>query len=282
MSFKYLYLLFFLFIPYTLLSFDPCDRSLIYSSKEGEFCFCVHPDVMDRLYRGNYFGQTTTYTPEETERLYDDIRSLYNQVLFEKGCTEKVAVMTAGAPGAGKTTLMRRVLAQDPRNISYVCADDICLKGMDKTYLSELKQATDKLPQGRSLDKLIEVRQKLYNKWRPASNAALQTILAHLIRQNHGFYFGTTSSSPTTEKFFRFLKSKDYKIHLLHVTAPDDVRWKSIQERDKVFVQTTERDIKDKGMLVPQRITDSYLKFADRIDFYYRSGVHEKAVLAAI
>src|SRR5205085_8823258 len=91
------------------------------------------------------------------------------------------------------------------------------------------------------------IRQELYNKWRPGSNAATHLILAHLIRQQYAFYFGTTASSPSTGKFLEFLKSKGYTIKLLHLTAPDDVRWASVQERDKIFVQTTEEDIRDKG-----------------------------------
>jgi hypothetical protein len=54
---------------------------------------------------------------------------------------------------------------------------------------------------------------------------------------------------------------------LIHVSAPDDVRWGSIQERDKTFVQTTEQDIKEKWLLLPQRINDTFLKYADRLSF---------------
>ncbi len=68
---------------------------------------------------------------------------------------------------------------------------------------------------------------------------------------------------------------------MIHVSAPDDVRWGSIQERDKTFVQTTEQDVKEKGLLLPQRINDTFLKYADQIEFYYRDDVKQDAVLAA-
>ena len=45
-------------------------------------------------------------------------------------------------------------------------------------------------------------------------------------------------------------------------------------------MQTTQQDIRDKGLLLPQRIHD-FLTYADEIDFYYRDGVHQDAVLAA-
>ncbi len=55
------------------------------------------------------------------------------------------------------------------------------------------------------------------------------------------------------------------------------MRIDSIHERDKNFIQTTDQDIQEKGDLDPQRILDTYLKFADRIDFVYRDDVHSKA-----
>ena len=68
---------------------------------------------------------------------------------------------------------------------------------------------------------------------------------------------------------------------MIHVTAPDDVRWDSIKERDKTFIQTTEQDVKEKGLLLPQRINDTFLGFADVIEFYYRDAVQQDAQLAA-
>ncbi|MDE3045965.1 MAG: hypothetical protein KGJ02_04910 [Verrucomicrobiota bacterium] len=99
-------------------------------------------------------------------------------------------------------------------------------------------------------------------------------ILGNLIRDNCDFQFGTTATSPQAAHFFKFLKDRGYKIHLIHITAPDEVRWNSIQERDKSFVQTTEQDIQEKGKLLPQRIQDTYLKYADKIHFIYRGEVN--------
>ena len=65
------------------------------------------------------------------------------------------------------------------------------------------------------------------------------------------------------------------------MTAPDDVRWGSIQRRDQEFVQTTEVDTHEKGKLVPERIQDTFLAHADQIEFYYREAVDGDAKLAA-
>lgn len=65
------------------------------------------------------------------------------------------------------------------------------------------------------------------------------------------------------------------------MSAPDDVRWGSIQERDKTFVQTTEQDVREKGTMLPQRINDTFLQYADEIDFCFRDAVDGDAVLSA-
>ena len=54
--------------------------------------------------------------------------------------------------------------------------------------------------------------------------------------------------------------------------APDDVRWACVKQRDKTFAQTTEQDVIEKGLLLPQRINDMFLAYADRIDFYSVMG----------
>ncbi len=59
------------------------------------------------------------------------------------------------------------------------------------------------------------------------------------------------------------------------------MRWGSVLERDTQFVQTTEQDIREKGVLFPQRLQDTYLKHARVIEFYHRPEVGHNAQLAA-
>lgn len=156
------------------------------------------------------------------------------------------------------------------RNFAYICPDDVCLQNQTKTYQADL-----------SVDNSKEACQAAYNKWRPGSNAATHLILANLILEGYAFYFGSTLSGKGTHKSFEFLKKQGYQITLIHVTAPDDIRWESIKERNETFVQATEHDVKEKGLLLPQRINDTFLKYADEIEFYYRGAVKEDGQLAA-
>ena len=252
-------------------SYDVCDSSRIYNA---QYNYSLPKNILEGFLSGKAFDNKIEYTTDESARLRKDINALNQSILSQNPVNEKIAVMTAGAPGAGKTTLMKRDLADkaaEGKVYAYICPDDVCLQTMSETYLAEIEKS----------DKSKDARQAAYNKWRPGSNASTHLILGDLIRQGYGFYFGTTSSGPATGKFFEFLKQQGYHIRLIYISAPDDVRWGSIQERDKTFVQTTEQDVREKGDLLPQRINDTFMKYADEIEFYYRVGVHEKATLTA-
>lgn len=252
--------------------FDPCDMSRIYSS---EMTYNVPRKVLEEWLQGVGFGRKEPYTAEEQERLKQDIRNLWDRIVDSKGKSYTgVACITAGAPGSGKTTVLEAEIEQNSLfhdfKIAYVCPYSVCLKGMDLTYGADVGSST-----------AVEVRKAAYDKWRPGSNAAAHLILAHLIRDKLSFYFGSTSTGALMANSFEFLKLQDYHIHLLHVSAPDDVRWASIAKWDQEFVQTTEEDVIEKGKLLPQRISDTYLKYASRIDFYWRPSRDEEALLAA-
>jgi len=120
-----------------------------------------------------------------------------------------------------------------------------------------------------------------YNKWRAASNYAHHIITANLIRQNQSFYFGTTASGDKTFLFLDFLKKNGYSIRILYVSAPDQVRFDSIAARDKVFIQTTDQDVLNKQLMVHERVQDTFVKYANRIDFFFRTAVDAAPILAA-
>lgn len=248
-------------------SMNACDLNAIYGPS---YSYSLPREVMESFLSGKAFDHPAVYTPEEAISLAADIQAIYAKAMGQSSRRPPVAVMTAGAPGAGKTIKMRQELSKNP-GFAYIDPDDVCLREMERTY-GRMVAAGDGSP---------EARLAAYNKWRPGSNAAAHLILANLIREKFAFYFGTTSTGPATWRFFEFLKRQGYEISLIHVTAPDDVRWGSIRERDKTFVQTTEDDVREKGLLLPQRIRDTYLRFADTIEFFYRGAVHEDARLAA-
>jgi predicted ABC-type ATPase len=242
----------------------------------SDFNYSLPKPVLEGWLQGRGFPGSTEYTPEEKIRLKDDIATLYSKINNSNLVrTGNIAVISAGAPGAGKSVLLESLLRsefEDGRRFAYVDPDAVCLKsGMPKTFTRDLS-ACDGSP---------AERKKLYDKWRAASNASAHLILANWVREHIPFFFGSTSTGPATGHFFQFLTEQGYQIHLVHVTAPDMVRWESINKRDAICIHVTPEDTAEKGLLLPQRIMDTYLKYAGTISFYYRSSANAPAQLAA-
>jgi predicted ABC-type ATPase len=251
--------------------YDVCNLDLIYNN---DYTYSLPRKDLASYLSGKAFGRPEDYSELENANLCDDIHKIFQDILSKSPSKEKVAIMTAGAPGSGKTIKMRQDIQEQEaagKNFAYICPDDICLQNMEKTYKPEVDNS----------DGSQKARLAAYNKWRPGSNAATHLILGNLIRENYGFYFGTTSTGPFTWKFLDFLKKQGYQIRLIYVSAPDDIRWKSLEERDKTFIQTTRADIIEKGEFLPQRINDTFLKYADQIDFCFRDEVQQDAKLVA-
>lgn len=264
-----------------------CNLDTIY--QPGVFEYFLPKSTLASFLDGAAFDSEVSYTEKERALLQADIEEIYEKIEREQLSPRREAVMTAGAPGAGKTFLLRQHMLRNSkkRNFAYIDPDDICLKSMKRTYLKDLKDTLISIQRqnffSEEEENLTELaaKQVLYNHWRPGSNAANHLILANLIRQGLPFYFGTTSTSPTVANLFKLLKEENYHIRLLHITASDDTRWQSILKENRTFLHTTAEDIRNKGKFFYQRL-QTYFEWADTIEFYYRSESDQDAVLAAI
>lgn len=253
---------------------DLMDLDYIYNQ---EFSFSLPRSFLESYISGSAFGGKKMYTIEDKEKIAIDLICWYEEILNHNPAPEqkKEAVLTAGGPGAGKTRLMRQKLSEEERRGKYYAYLD-----PDDQFLREKSTQTYQAQVNKGNNTYSELFQA-YEDWRAASNGATQIALARLIREDYSFFYGTTSTSDQTWKFLDFLKSRGYTVKILHVTAPDDVREKSVQLSNEEFVHVTPQDVKEKGLLLPQRINDTFLKYADKIEFYYRAGAGEDALLGA-
>jgi predicted ABC-type ATPase len=255
--------------------YDIFNFDLIYNEK---FSYSFPKELLEKSLNGKIYSNG--YNPDELSKSKKDIEEIFWNTMSKNLVKGNSAVILAGAPGAGKTTLLIQKLKEENQKLkekdkkdseyAYVCPDK-CLKELKRTYVADINLNKDS----------FETKNNAYTKWRDLSIAAKDIILAHLIKEKYSFYFDTTCSSPHTWKFLKLLKKHEYKIKIIHVSAPDKIRWESTKERDKTFVKTTKEDIYQKGLDVPQRINDTFLKYADEIEFHYRSGVFKSATLAA-
>lgn len=228
--------------------------------------YTVPQKVIGQWLSGEGFGRTTPYSEEEKERLNSDIQQIFEDQMANSPTYSKVIMITAGAPGAGKTTLLEKRIQKDKDHGTagaYTDPDAVCLKQMQQTFQAMVQENPESVPH----------RKEAYDYWRPGSNGAAHVLLARYIKDGVRCYFGTTSQSPMMANTYKFFKDQGYKIHLLHVAAPDEVRVQSIQQRDKEFIQTDAADIASKASEVVQRVNDTFFKYADKIEFYWRGHV---------
>ncbi|MGA8163531.1 MAG: zeta toxin family protein [Waddliaceae bacterium] len=252
--------------------------------------YCIPQQVIEEWNRGIGFGSITPYSPH-IQRLVDEVaQKIWKSYLDDVRPVEQPwIVVTAGAPGAGKTTVLERDLkeaaeAGQPRPV-YVDPDAVFLKEMyaqhdPRDLFSQLNDEDESKTEDKPLTER-HIRQMVYNLLRPASNGKTHQMLSNAIKLKLPIYFGSTSTNPRTPGSFQFYKNEGYRIRVPYVIAPDDIRWGSIKRRDGTFVQTTEEDTREKGKLLPQRIHDTFLTFADQIDFWYRDQVDGAAVKVA-
>lgn len=237
-----------------------------------QFTYSLPRANLENFAKGLGLDNKVEYTPAEFELLKQDIQEIWDRIMASNPDRNGHLIVTAGAPGAGKTTLMRSLWEKGETpggRYAYTCYDDVCLKEMRRTYGAMVKE--DPSPEGQA---------RAYNKWRAGSHLALNLINAHLVKGRFNFYFGTTCSSPMTCKFFDFVRKYGYQsITILHVTAPDQVRWDSV--KGHTFTHTTSQDIINKQLMVHERIQDTILKYGNRVYFYFRPEADKDAILTS-
>lgn len=256
----------------------------------SSFNFTIEQSSIESWLKGEGFDNDEPYSITDQENLKRDLNDLSQEVIplellkhqrskEQSKCIPKLFLVTAGAPGAGKTKLLYAQLQkrhQLGEMYCYVCPDEVCLKRMRRTYNSMRSFLNHTAPEDAMM-----IAKRCYNKWRPASNAAAQLILAHLLQGRYPIAFGSTSTSNWTGRTFSFVKSLGYNLEILFVSAPPQVRQDSVRERSQRFSHCSELDLYEKEHLLNARILDSYLPYADTINFYWREHLHQEAMLVA-
>jgi hypothetical protein len=218
-----------------------------------------------------------TYSVEERKAIFKDFTSIKEKT-FATAEKEHLFVLTSGGPGAGKSTHLEtslnferdsstKMLATTTGKFAYIDPDRHALFLMKETYLKDT----------RSPD-------KAYAYWRNASNFIAETLLATALKEGYAIAYGTTMTPPDfiIQKLMTSISSYyGYEIEMHHLSASDDLRVASIQEREKLgTVQTNEEDIRNKGKAFFERLP-AYFQHVPKVLFFYRSDM-ETVTCAAI
>ncbi len=193
---------------------------------------------------------------------------------------QKVYLATAGAPCAGKSTVLEQVMLSNNRygNVVKVDPDRWGMLFMLYTYIAHMMGAA---MTANAVDfKAAQVR--AYNVCRPASNILTLEVMNEAVERGFSIAHGTTLTGPHVGSLMANLSQQGYEIDLLVCMASDETRAASAAHRCAAqgYYQSTPDDVLNKGILLTQRM-ETFFTHADRLSFYWRESATSNAVLAA-
>lgn len=187
---------------------------------------------------------------------------------------------TAGAPGARKTTILERFVAEHPeyQGALYLDPDPRTLRFMVHTYYSRSLNPLEISKVG----DYQAVLKHAYDKWRGASNYIVLTLLEKGFDDRRSIVYGTTSTGGHMPQFFPKLKEAGYRLVLLLCSCEDALRKEAISYRNQVvgFYQSSPEDAVSKGKLFPKRM-EIYFAEADELYLFWSDALFSPERLAA-
>lgn len=188
---------------------------------------------------------------------------------------------TAGAPLAGKSTILDQTIAQSPERYAHSVLIDPDRYGMNLmagTYHGYLMSAG----MIANAPDYSYAQQRAYNIARPASNFITLELLNNAVEQQFDIVHGTTMTGGAIRSLMGSLKQKGYGIHLMLCGAEDSMRAEAQEYRARVqgYYQSTPEEVRSKGIAFPQKMAD-YFELADSLDIYWREDITANAIKAA-
>ena len=254
----------------------------------------IPQSVIDDWY-SKYAGDSTLWTkyPEiGTEKagliseLVERDRPILHQICFQNAQPvegrKPIYVATAGAPLAGKSTVLEQEMAGNPeryRNIVKVDPDRWGMLFMANTYHGHLMAASIVA----NAPDFQTAQGRAYDIARPGSNFLTLEILNEAVDGNYDIAHGTTMTGEHIKDLLSGLKQKGYEIDLLLCGAEDEMRADAQQYRANVqgYYQSTPDEVISKGIAFPQKMKD-YFELGDNLAVFWRDGVIDNAVKAAV
>lgn len=254
----------------------------------------VIPDSVIDNWRSQYGDDSPLWTkyPEmrkEKSRLMSGIeldRRVVHQACFRDARPAEgrkpVCVATAGAPLAGKSTVIEQEIIANPErygNVVKVDPDRWSMLFMVNTYHAQLMSAAAIA----DAPDFQVAQSRAYDIARPASNILSLEILNEAVEGRYDLAHGTTMTGPNIRDLLSDLKRQGYEIDLFLCGAEDDMRADAQQYRAHVqgYYQSTPEEVKSKGIAFPKKMKD-YFDLADNLVVFWRGGVTENAIKAAV
>ena len=215
--------------------------------------------------KGGYDADDRALIDAELERIYADITA-------GKPKGSNTFYITAGGPGAGKTTFIRHAQEGDNPLARAVHADPDELIKSFRPYTEQITREGDS----------DDARAAAYDRWRWASVYLCNTIVNKLAQDGYDIVLGTTGTSASVKFIYQAAHNAGYQSHLIICHASEDTRVESTQKRfveERRFIPI--EDVKKKGNEMFPAVVDVHLAHAQNIAILWREGRDAAPVLAA-
>lgn len=228
------------------------------------------------------YPELLPYREEILEAIEQDRK--INEDMVRRGVLKSSSplyVASGGAPLAGKTTVLEKIIKDDPTRLKSALYADPDQTGiplmvnLNRILLSTLMKADKR--------GFRYVQKRAYDVARPASNIFTNNNINWAIENSVNLVHGTTMTSPFIRNLMTSIRDAGYRIELNLVGAEDETRMVGADYRAEMQAnyQATSEDVRDKGLAFPQCMAD-YFTHGDKISIYWHDDVTTDAVLAAV
>lgn len=231
-----------------------------------------------KKYEGLISGQAIMALAEQDRKV---INQMCRSSAYTRLDGKPIYLANTGAPLAGKSTILDKEIASNPKRYTQLGKADPDVWGM-RFMVNLYTQYLMSPGMVANAPDFATAQQRAYDVARPASNYITNDNINYFVENRLSFAHGTTMTSPHVGKLLKSLKDAGYEIDLLVCGAEDEMRAEAAKYRstEQGLYQATPEDVINKGLAFPQRMHD-YFEFADNLKIFWRDDVTADAVHAA-
>lgn len=208
---------------------------------------------------------SSTHTVDQQARAIQDIESIFQNFLTSNYIKAMEATLVIGPKGSGKTwfsTYEVESKAAWGSNLVYLSSDYLCHNAFKNTFLKDKeKQSHEAL---------------LF--WKPLGDLIVKFLQKEALMNKCSIVVEADPTDPSLELMLRTVKAYCYSIKVIHLTAPEDIRRKCL---DEPLSKEEDEKFYEGAQLFSSNTTSSYLEAADEVEFYLRNRLDTKPMLAA-
>jgi hypothetical protein len=189
-----------------------------------------------------------------------DIENIFHAFTIADFVKNKEATVVVGPKGSGKTWFAQ-----------YEVERRACWGSLHAFLSSEyIHQVASRYDR----EKPIDVS---YREWIPLGDLILKFLQQAAIETGCSIVAEKDATDPSLPILLQALKEQEYAIKIIHLTAPEDIRFKAFE---KALTAEENQQFYEGAELFASKLSQGYLSTADEVEFYLRNRLDAKPEIA--